>query len=232
MQTLTAGTDAAGLVLVWPETWTDADRVQFAEDPAGTLERLHQAGRLLHWETHADGHYVLGVLREIDPPTEWADWLGPPLVTTPLRIAGPGRFTGQEWALDPTGDTPHAACDWPAGSYRATLWELKTPEDHEEHWLRRQVGPRRLTYWHWHGTATTFTLMALVLSLTGLAWAPRPLAGIAILLCLLGLLGLWLASRQRWYRVIRRAQNEYETSFPSYLLRLERVDLSTDDISG
>jgi hypothetical protein len=195
--TLTAGSDAGGVVLFDPAALPDDFDTAMQADPMPQLERLGADGRLFWINTEGDGSFSLGVFAD-GLPDALRPYAKTLQSTDRFRVPG-GRlfFTGVEYAFRSDDSLlrkyPHMgeALDWPAGEYAAVLVEFVYPDDFHERLLRDGLTPCesfsfRLTsalipvgcvsflllfvaaYWLWKANTWAFVVLPILLFLVAL----------------------------------------------------------------
>src|SRR5262245_61494341 len=123
-QTLTAGTDAASVVVFDPAALPNNFEEKYPDDPISQLEQLSQAGRLFWLDTHADGEYLLGVYIGESLPSALQPFAKSLKLFDQFHVPS-GRlfFTGMEYAFRTNDNAlrkhPHMgeAADIPPGQY-------------------------------------------------------------------------------------------------------------------
>src|SRR5687768_15704805 len=92
----TGNTDTANIVLFWPESLPADFQRRFDTEPAGLVEELQAAGKLIWFPCDANGEHSLGLFVDEPVPDGLLNYCTLAGKVETLQVAGGGWFGGME----------------------------------------------------------------------------------------------------------------------------------------
>jgi hypothetical protein len=225
--TASGGTDAASIVLFWPDNLPDDADAQLASDPLDLIEKLREEARIILFPCDSDGGYTVAVYVNDDVPAELAIHCRNEQVIAQLLVRGEGYFGGIEcmFKYDARFLKKHPAVgeklSIPEGRYLARVYSTEIPEGLYEEWLMSQSGARAVRLCSLHRTIAACAVAgaaAALIALFRLGWQ----VGMVLLSIEAAIVIAALAmSRTTWYQSVARARIEFEKNYPAYVVSLE-----------
>jgi len=155
--TARGATDAANIVLFWPENLPDEGDAMLASDPIALVESLRDQGKLIWFLCDGDGEYTVAIfVRSLVPEDLMVHCRDEERIPV-LAVRGVGYFGGMEYMFKqyPKLLTKYPAmCEQvltPEGTYAARVYRTEVPESLYESWLAAQAGVGAKRLWDIHG---------------------------------------------------------------------------------
>jgi hypothetical protein len=225
--TARGGTDGANMVLFWPATLPAGADAAFEDDPVAFVEQLKADGKLIWFPCDSDGHYTLAAFVRTPVPSDLLAVCKAPEHYPRLEVRGDGYFGGLEYLFKDDRSLldrfPQMAevVRIPDGIYKATVYQAEAPESLYEEYLRNRAGPAAKGVWDAHRLVAACAVAGVFASLIAAATGPRglwqPVVGVTAALIVTAV----AISRTPAYRKVRQARDEYEMTFPAYVVHLE-----------
>ena len=225
--TARGGTDGANMALFWPETLPDGADAALEDDPLALVEQLKADGKLVWFPCDSDGGYTLAVFVRTPVPDELLAVCGEPERYPALTVRGDGYFGGLEYLFKDDRSLldrfPHMAgpVRIPDGTYAATVYQTDVPESQYDEFLRGRAGTAAKGVWDAHGLVAAWAVAGVFASLITAATGPRQLWTTIVGVTAALIVTAVAISRTPAYRTVRRARDEFETEYPSYVVHLE-----------
>jgi hypothetical protein len=224
--TANGGTDAANIVLFWPDNLPDDADATLKEDPIALVEALCREGKLVRFPCDGDGGYSVGIYVRTPVPEALRSVCIDEERYPRLTVRGPGYFGGMEYMFKHDSGFLKkypTMCDVvaiPDGDYSATVYRTDVTDDFTNAWLGKHAGVdavRAARIRDAFAACVVAMIFLAVASFCFLPWHWRLcIAGAAAVLALVTL----ALSRTEGYRAVKRSRDEFEMEFPSYVVVL------------
>jgi hypothetical protein len=225
--TARGATDAANIVLFWPENLPDEGDAMLASDPIALVESLRDQGKLIWFLCDGDGEYTVAIfVRSLVPEDLMVHCRDEERIPV-LAVRGVGYFGGMEYMFKqyPKLLTKYPAmCEQvltPEGTYAARVYRTEVPESLYESWLAAQAGVGAKRLWDIHGViaagavASVFAMFLAFFFVPWTVWFCILAIASALVVCAVAI------SHTNWYKLVARARVALEKSYPSYVVHLE-----------
>jgi hypothetical protein len=226
--TARGATDAANIVLFWPDNLPDHADAQLASgDPIPLVECLRDHGKLIWFLCDSDGDYTVSIYVRSGIPDELVAHCKDEEIIPALTVRGVGYFGGMEYMFkeDSTLLKKYPGmCEQihiPEGIYSARVYRVDTPEELYESWMETHTMPRAKRLWELHSTIAAGAVVSVPVSLLAFFWLPW-----AISFCLLAVASALVfsavaMSRTDWYKSVAKVNENFGYTFPAYVVHLE-----------
>jgi len=224
--TACGGTDAANIVLFWPDNLPDDGDTRLASDPIEFARALQKAGKLIWFPCDGDGGYSVAIYVDAAVPEELLAFCEEVETYPMVHVRSVGYFGGMEYmfkrdsrlALRYPGEFEKVSL--PERAYAATVYCTDVPEIAYESWLKDRVGPSSKRLWELHaaiGCCSAISVIASLACIFFLSWRHWSyVVGTAVLLSVSAI----LLSRTRAYKRFSAAQEEVARVYPTYVVQL------------
>jgi hypothetical protein len=225
-QSLHGATDAATMVLFWPELLPDDFQARFENDPFALLEQLRAENRAIWFPCDSDGDYHLSIFIDCEIPEELRKIEKAAEIRFVLHAKGPAYFGGGEYLFKHDNHSltkhPHMRqrAEIPDGIYDVKSYCLWQGECHYEDWMLQQVGLAAKRRWELFGAMVACSIVGMIATLFACAflswpyWSPFVGAEACLILSAI------MLHRSELYQRAEKANREYGVRFPSYIVEL------------
>lgn len=225
--TASGGTDGANIVLFWPDNLPENADQLLADDPIALVEDLQTEGKLIWFPCEGDGSYSVAIYLQEEIPEPLRQFCQHEEEYQQLAVRGEGYFGGLEYMFKHDRqflDQHQGMCQpvkMPAGQYSASVYQTEIPQAFAASWLREQSGAAAMRISNLQGWLVSLSVLGVFASLISLFILPRPawFALASVTAILIG--GCALLSKSEAYQTVAKAREEYERTFPTYVVRIE-----------
>lgn len=225
--TARGATDGANIVLFWPDNLPiDGDEI-LERDPLGFVESLRDGHKLIWFPCDSDGDYTVAIFLNEALPGDLIPYCKEEECISALLVCGVGYFGGMEYMFKKDRrllDRYPGMCEpviIPAGTYTARVYQTHVPESVYEDWLESHAGCNAKRLWDMHATITASAIVGVLVTLLAIGCVPWTvgcsMTAIASTLVMVAV----AISRTDGYKSVARAQDEFEKSYPAYVVHLE-----------
>jgi hypothetical protein len=225
--TASGGTDAANIVLFWPDNLpADAD-VVLKNDPIALVKKLEDEGKIVWFPCGSDGSYSIAIYVRSEVPEDLIVYCKNEEKIPSLIVHGNGFFSGMEYMFknNPGLAEKYAGmCEQvqiPDGNYSARVYCTEVPETLYDSWLSKHAGAGAKRLWKIHGIIVAFSVVGVLASLvaffavTWTVWFYILAIAATLVLSAVGM------SHTDWYKTVSKARNAFGKEYPSYVIHLE-----------
>jgi hypothetical protein len=225
--TASGGTDAASIVLFWPDNLPEGADVVLQDDPMALVEELRGEGKLIWFPCDSDGGYTVAIFVRCEVPEDLRALCRDEERYPTLLVRGVGYFGGAEYMFKATPGLlekyPHMCGQvvLPEGSYSARVYSTEIPETLFESWLVEQAGATAKRIWDVQGFMAGCAVAGVLASLFALivaSWTVWSAIAATTATCIVAAMAL---ARTKMYTVVARAKDAFEETYPSYVVHLQ-----------
>ncbi len=229
-QSLEGATDAANMLLFWPDLLPEDGDGRLHSDPIGLIEELRAENKLIWFLCEGDGSYRLSIYLNEEIPDHLRGVERAEEYTFTLRSQGIAFFGGMECVFKKDGQflKKHpgmgTSVSIPDGSYEATVLCLLPSEDDRRDWIIAQASSAALRSWDTHKGAVVLCVAGFIATLIAVCvsrWQTWSVfAGVEAFLIAIA----FAMTRMPRYRLAKKANDEYAVAFPAYVLKLKTLE--------
>jgi hypothetical protein len=223
------GTDAASMVLFWPDNLPYETDDELKKDPIAFVEELRDQGKLIWFPCDGDGGYTVAIYEAGQVPEYLKEYCKTEEHIPGVVVKGEGYFGGMEYIfkLDSSfrDKYPHMCgrVELPQGTYSARIYSTDVPETTYKSWLLKEAGVKGKRYADVHGGIAACAVAGVLVSFIAAFVATR-----TVLFCIgavaIAFIGAAVAmSYTKQYKSVAQAKDGFKKAYPDYVVSLDRT---------